>query len=157
MLEQDEKFYETFPEARKTPIEQGWRYQPEIPHGQYLEGASPQHYPDLSNYMNMLCHYGSLSLADTQVGCTDDGDTVPSYTEAPPSNTTYDYSPSTEASMPSALSPDLIPYPCPTEQQNDSRAEVHPSQLHNVGILFDSMLLCYIQVYCDYLGPPLCS
>jgi hypothetical protein len=157
MLEQDERFYATFPDARKTPIEQGWTYQPEIPHGQFLEGASPHLYPDLSGCADTFCYYGGLSLADTQVGCADDGDTVPSYTNAPPSDTTYDYSPATEASMPSALSPDPIPYPRSTAQQNDSRAEVHPSQLHKVGISFDSMLLYCIQVYRDYLGPPLRS
>jgi hypothetical protein len=86
----------------------------------------------------MSCYYSGRS-SDAQVGCAaDDGSAVSCYTEAIPSSsdTIYDYSPLTEASMSSALS--LNPVLRTTslaEHRNSSRAEVHPNQLHKAGVV----------------------
>ena len=55
MLEEDQKFYATFPEAWRAAIEQEWRYK-QAPPDQYFEGpgfqccAAPVAYTTASNY-----------------------------------------------------------------------------------------------------------
>jgi hypothetical protein len=64
MLEEDEKFYATFPEARKAAIAQQWRYQ-QAPLGQYFEGPGFQYHCSEPSADRAASYYHDRHWSDT--------------------------------------------------------------------------------------------
>jgi hypothetical protein len=70
MLEEDEKFYAMFPEARKAAIEQHpeWMYR-DAPLGQYFAAPGFQYYSEPIIYGKATSHYHDRRLSDPRMVC----------------------------------------------------------------------------------------
>ncbi|KAF8238547.1 hypothetical protein L208DRAFT_269084 [Tricholoma matsutake] len=123
MLEEDEKFYATFPEARRAAIEQRWRYQKAL-FSQYFEGLGFQYCPEPNTY-TAAEHYENIPhSSDAYAACAADLCFPASYLEATfPRDTGYGYS----ASMASGAFPlESVQHEW-TDQRSDWET-MHPKQ-----------------------------
>lgn len=144
MLEEDAKFYATFPEARRAAIEQQWRFQ-QIPSDQYFEGPGFQYCPKPGTYAAASNYDHHL---DAYAKCAADG-YAPAYRSEAPfmSHTVYVGSASVEGPGSSVLPFEPIHHGW-TEQQNGWEVD-HLVQHHTVRVSYFSFEVHH--VHRDYL------
>lgn len=90
MLEEEERFYATFPAARRAAMDQHRSFQQASCASQYFGGPGFQYHPDINTYVVASNCYNSY-LSDPQVTSAADGFFPVYHTEAPPNPPNYDY------------------------------------------------------------------
>jgi len=134
VLEEDEKFYATFPEARQAAIEEQWRHHQQVSYNQYFEGPGFQFCPGPGIYTEMSDDYDGRS-SDARAPYAVDGYSTACYTDATPvflGDMSHVYSPVMERSGSGVLPVESLQ--CGQWAEQQSGEEVPPVQYYTVGV-----------------------